>query len=232
RRIRSARQSLYFETAPIRQRVPFRFFHQRYHIFVWIGTRRILRRNRHAIENSEVVQPSLRVHHFALPQRRIRLHLDLPPNDPLFCVHVPAHKHVPHARLGAFFDVIGHLHFFKFRRNLLLLVLSLVRLGRAGFVFASVHVLHDRSQRRFRISLVVVERQNLPSVARNAPFRIGLPRQPTHYAFQFLVGKGLVPLHRKCRHARLNSFVHLKPDKHVSTLTSHIVLDICVDLRI
>src|SRR6185369_2327408 len=106
----AAGQPLDFEPAPIGDGVALGFFDQDDYVFVGVRPGGVLRFDRHAIEDPEVVKLALRIHYVAFAQGRVFLDADPPPNHARTRMFVTGDQNVPHAPLPAFVDVIGQLH--------------------------------------------------------------------------------------------------------------------------
>src|SRR5260370_15392737 len=123
-RIGSAGQSLRFEAACIGHRISLGLFDEDGDDLVGMAARRILRVDRNAVENSQVIKPALRLHHVAFAQWFVRLHAHLAANPPRTRVIVTADKNSPDARLRPFFDVIHEADWLTRRDSALALLLG------------------------------------------------------------------------------------------------------------
>ena len=190
-RIGRAGQALDFEAAAVGDRPALGFFDEHNDVFVRVGSGGILRLDRDAIENSEIVKSALRIDDVAFAQRSVWLDENLAANRAnATCVLIAGDKTRFDARLRAFVDVVDDLHFRRqvrrpsrmFCRWLILRRSSLSSLQFRRISVTGVAAGVSRSDRRGRRrksrlgkSFVVIKREDVVAVGRNVviPNRAG-----------------------------------------------------------
>ena len=85
-------QALDFETAAVAQGVTLGLFDKGHNVLLGVGARGVLRFNRHAIEDAQVVEFPLRFHDFPLAQGLSRAHEKMTTDDTGPCVMVTAEQ--------------------------------------------------------------------------------------------------------------------------------------------